>query len=84
MRKRKRYPVAKMWRPVCVQQSCYARYAGSACEAYGVGARTILFNDQYFTGYPRNLGWPPGKLVNFLDLQTLEPVPAKYHEFTTN
>lgn len=77
-------PVAKLWEPVEMQHSYYARYTGSACEAYGVGGRTVLFNDQYFAGYPRNLGWPPRKLVNFLDLQTLDAVPAKYREFATN
>jgi hypothetical protein len=77
-------PVAKLWEPMEMQHSYYARYAGSACEAYGVGTRTILFNDQYFTGYPRNLGWPPRKVINFLDLQTLDAMPAKYSEFATN
>lgn len=58
----------------------YARYGGSACENYRSGAPTVLFSDQYFESYPRNLGWPPRKLVNFLDLQTLEAVPPS----TTN
>ena len=81
---KKGHPVAKVWEPLDKQQSYYARYAGGGCEAYGVGNRTVLFNDQYFTGYPKNLGWPPRKLVNFLDLQTLDAVPAKYRELATS
>jgi hypothetical protein len=72
--------VAKEWQPVDMQKSYYARYAGSVCGNYGTGTHSVLFNDQYFYGYPRNLGWPPRKLVNFLDLQTLESVPDKYRD----
>lgn len=76
-------PVAKLWELVDMHQSYYASYAGGVCDAYGVGARTVLFDDQYFAGYPRTFGWPPRKLANFLDLQTLEGMPAKYREFAT-
>lgn len=72
---------AEEWQPVDTQKSYYARYAGSVCGNYGAGTRSVLFNDQYFYGYPTNLGWPPTKLANFLNLQTVEPVPEKYRKF---
>ena len=73
--------IATLWQPVEMQKSYYAKYGGGACESYRAGTAIQLFNNQYFEGYPRNLGWPPRKLVNFLNLQTLESVPAKYSSF---
>lgn len=66
------------WQDVGTQKTFYARYAGGSCDAYPAGTQTKLFDDLYFYGYPKNLGWPPQKVVNFLNLQTLEPVPAEY------
>jgi hypothetical protein len=44
--------------------------------------RAILFQDRYFYGVPTNLGWPPKKVLHFLDLQTLEAVPDSYQTYT--
>ena len=41
----------------------------------------VVFNDQFFNGYPKNLGWPPRKIINFLNLQTIQPVPEEYRKF---
>lgn len=70
------------WQEVNKQQSFYAKYAGSSCANYVNGATE--FNDQYFEGAPKNLGWPPTQVANYLDLQTLEAVPESYSAFTGN
>jgi len=69
------------WHTDDMQKTYYARYAGSSCTDYATGARAILFRDQHFYGYPANLGWPPKKVDNFLDLQTLDLVPVQYQAF---
>lgn len=74
--------VASAWQGVNADKTYYAQYASSSCVAYPAGSRTIVFNDQFFYGYPKNLGWPPRKIVNFLNLQTVEPVPERYRKFT--
>jgi hypothetical protein len=72
--------LASDWRPVNAQKSYYARYAGASCSEYATGTRTIVFNDLFFYGVP-NLGWPPKKAANFLDLQTLDSVADPYRKF---
>jgi len=73
--------LASSWRTVDDQKSYYARYAGGSCSDYALGAHAILFNDRFFGGVPTNLGWPPKKAANFLDLQTLDSIPNLYREY---
>ena len=73
--------LASNWQPTGDQKSYYARYAGGSCSDYVIGAHAILFNDRFFDGVPTNLGGPPRKVANFLDLQTLEAIPNPYREF---
>lgn len=73
--------VAGAWEDVNADKTYYAQYAGSSCAAYPSGMHAVVFNDQFFYGYPKNLGWPPRKIINFLDLQTISSVPAKYQKF---
>lgn len=76
--------VAAPWHNVNAGNAYYAPYGGSSCAAYRPGMQMVVFNDQFFNGYPKNLGWPPRKIINFLNLQTIEPVPEKYRRFTNN
>jgi hypothetical protein len=69
---------ASEWQPMNSKKSYYARYAGGSCSGYAVGMRAILFQDRHFYGVPTNLGWPPKKVSQFLDLQTLDAVPDSY------
>ncbi len=73
--------LASSWRTVDAEKSYYARFAGGSCSDYATGTHAILFNDRFFGGVPANLGWPPRKVANFLDLQTIDPVPNPYREF---
>jgi hypothetical protein len=76
--------VAEDWKTVNTKKTYYAQYAGSSCAGYAIGTRSLQFNDLYFYGVPTGLGWPPRKVPNFLNLQTLESVPEKYREFAGN
>lgn len=69
--------VPSAWQAMNAPKTFYASYAGGSCANYAAGTRSLLFNDLYFYDYP-NLGWPPRKVPNFLDLQTLAPIPAAY------
>ena len=66
------------WQAVNTPKTFYARYAGGSCANYPAGTRSLQFNDLYFYGYPKGLGWPPRKVPDFLDLQTLELIPDIY------
>jgi hypothetical protein len=66
------------WHGEDSHKTYYARYAGGSCSGYSIGSHAILFHDQHFYGYPTNLGWPPKKVDNFLNLQTLDSVPLQY------
>jgi hypothetical protein len=76
--------VAADWRTVNAQKTFYARYAGGSCANYATGRRSLQFNDLYFYGVPRDLGWPPRKAPNFLNLQTLESIPEIGRGLTGN
>jgi hypothetical protein len=73
--------LAGEWQTTDKQQSFYAKYAGDSCANYASGTSTTQFNDQYFEAAPKDLGWPPGKVANYLDLQTLESIPENYRVF---
>ena len=51
----------------------FARFAGSSCESYPGGQHAIYLG----TGEDAKL-WPSEILSNFLDLQVLEPLPARF------
>jgi hypothetical protein len=77
----KGHVLTSSWHMGDAQKTYYARYAAGSCSGYSIGTRTILFSDQHFDGYPTNLGWPPKKVDNFLNLQTLDSVPPQYRSF---
>jgi hypothetical protein len=77
----KGHVLTSSWRMADSLKTYYARYAAGSCSGYAIGTRTILFVDQHFYGYPTNLGWPPKKVDNFLNLQTLDSVPPQYRSF---
>jgi hypothetical protein len=69
------------WHMDDAQKTFYARYAAGSCSDYPIGSHSILFHDQHFYGYSTNLGWPPKKVDNFLNLQMLDSVPLQYRSF---
>ena len=51
----------------------FARFAGGACEDYAAGQHAVYLAK----GEDAKL-WPSEVLSNFLDLQVLEPLPARF------
>jgi hypothetical protein len=65
--------VARPWGTGDVPTQYFARFAGSSCDGYPTGQRAIYVG----TGEDAKL-WPSEVLSNFLDLQVLEPLPARF------
>ncbi len=66
--------VAHPWGAGDAPTRYFARFAGASCEAYPAGKHALYLG----TGEGTKL-WPPEVLSNFLDLQVLEPLPARFH-----
>ena len=64
---------ASGWHAVAETKSYFARDAGGMCSFYPRDKSTV-----YFPQGDGTREWPPRDLPNFLGLQVLEPVPAKY------
>jgi hypothetical protein len=64
---------ARSWGAGDVPTQYFARFAGSSCESYPAGQHAIYLG----TGEDAKL-WPSEVLSNFLDLQVLEPLPARF------
>jgi hypothetical protein len=64
--------VALPWGTGDAPTQYFARFAGSSCESYPVGQHALYLA----TGEDAKL-WPSEVLSNFLDLQVLEPLPAR-------
>ena len=65
--------VARPWGTGDAPTQYFARFAGGSCESYPAGQHAIYLG----TGEDAKL-WPPEVLSNFLDLQVLEPLPARF------
>jgi hypothetical protein len=65
--------VARAWGAGDAPTQYFARFAGSSCESYPGGQHAIYLA----TGEDAKL-WPSEVLSNFLDLQVLEPLPARF------
>jgi len=73
--------LAKGWYPANEQKSYYAQYAGGSCADYSLGSRSLRFipyDSQIVSSSAEN--WPPREVPNFLNLQSLEPVPPQYQK----
>ena len=67
---------AGAWREAGGEKSFFARFAGSACDAYPNTGRRI-----YWTTSEASSGWPPVALPNYLGLAVMEPEPAEHRAF---
>ena len=65
--------VAQPWGTGDAPSQYFARFAGGSCESYPTGQHAIYLG----TGEDAKL-WPSEVLSNFLDLQVLEPLPARF------
>jgi len=69
------------WFPVSERKSYYANYAGDSCNEYAAGSKSthfVSYTPPGFTGSAAD--WPPREIPAFLDLLSLEPVPAEYQK----
>jgi hypothetical protein len=65
--------IAQPWGNGDAPSQYFARFAGGSCETYPVGQHELYLAN----GEDAKL-WPPEVLSNFLDLQVLEPLPARF------
>ncbi|HTS52081.1 MAG TPA: hypothetical protein VMH26_02305 [Burkholderiales bacterium] len=65
--------IAHPWGTGDAPTQYFARFAGGSCESYPSGQRAVYVG----TGENAKL-WPPEVLSNFLDLQVLDPLPARF------
>jgi len=64
---------ARPWATGDAPTRYFARFAGASCESYTTAQRAVYLG----TGEDAKL-WPPEILSVFLDLQVLEPAPARF------
>jgi hypothetical protein len=75
---------AQGWRSVNEQKSYYAQYAGGSCADYPIGTQSVHFVPYEGATAGSAADWPPRELPTFLDLQSVEKVPAEYLIFSGN
>jgi hypothetical protein len=69
------------WQNADDPKSYYAPSGGGSCADYLVGSRLVRFSPYDLSGLTRGAAdWPPREIADFLDRQTLEPVPEKYRK----
>lgn len=67
--------------PTAILRSYYAQYAGHSCGDYPIGAKSLQFAAYDLSGLTRGAeDWPPRKLADFLDRQTLEQIPSEFRK----
>jgi hypothetical protein len=72
---------SSQWQLMGNQKNYYARYAGGSCAAYPLGFRSVYFIP--YSSVVPTIGpqdWPPREPADFLNLQTIEPLPAEYND----
>jgi hypothetical protein len=75
---------ANGWQAANEAKSYYVQFPG-ACADYPTGERTVRFAAYDISALTNGVNeWPPQKVSDFLDLQTLGPVPQQYRSFTAN
>jgi hypothetical protein len=76
--------MASGWQIANEAKSYYVPFPG-ACTDYPTGGKSVHFapyDISVLTSGAKD--WPPKKISDFLDLQTLDPVPGEYQEFIGN
>jgi hypothetical protein len=77
--------LARGWYDVNQQKKFYARPASGSCAEYPAGTRVVDFieYDNSVKAFSAE-DWPPREIPDFLDLQTIAPVPEEYRQFVGN
>jgi hypothetical protein len=76
--------VASGWQIANEPKSYYVPFPG-ACTDYSIGENSVRFVPYDLSSLTNGAtDWPPKKISDFLDLQTLDPVPGEYRKFVGN
>jgi hypothetical protein len=76
--------IASGWQIANEPKSYYVQFPG-ACSDYPTGEESVRFAPYDLSALTNGAkDWPPKKISDFLNLQTLDPVPDEYRKFTGN